>query len=213
MTSCVVERDDTMYNDFEYLYMIRTQDRDALEFMFEKFNKLIWKRAHTYFIQRRPIGITVDDLYQEGLISLHTAFYSYDESMEVGLAYYIELCVESSMKSLIRKSRGKSYGLLNTEYSLDMSISEDNALFLHDVVADKSFINDPIKMSDYLEAKKIEKKVLLKADDVEVKIYKMRESGYSYSEISKVVNLSEKKVDNLLQKMKRALNNESNEKA
>lgn len=202
-----------MYNDFEYLYMIRTQDRDALEFMFEKFNKLVWKRAHMFFVQRKPIGISVDDLYQEGLISLNAALYSYDESINVGLAYYIQLCVESSMKSLIRKSRGKSYGLLNTEYSLDMTISEDNALFLHDVVADRSFNNDPLKMSEYLEAKKIENKVLLKSDDVEVKIYKMRESGYSYQEISKVVNLSEKKVDNKLQKIKRALNNESKEKA
>lgn len=202
-----------MYNDFEYLYMIRTQDKDALDYMFEKFNKLVWKRAHTFFAQRKPVGISVEDLYQEGLISLHSALYSYNETIDVGLAYYIQLCVESSMKSLVRKSRGKSYGLLNSEYSLDMSISDDNALFLHDVVADKTFTNDPLKMSDYFEAKSIEKTVLKNSDDIEVLIYRMRESGYSYSEISEVVKLSEKKIDNKLQKIKRALNKGSKDNA
>lgn len=207
----VVERDDLMYNDFEYLYMVRTQDSDSLNFMLEKFNKLIWKRAHTYFNQRRPVGISVEDLYQEGSLGLVNALYSYNESMSVGLAYYIQLCVESTMKSIIRKSKGKSFSLLNPDHSLDMTISEDNALFLHDVVADESFRSSPTKMSQYYYALEVEKSVIDSLSKTEAFIYIMREKGHSYKDISLYVQLSEKNVDNILQKIKRKINRLANE--
>lgn len=194
-----------MYNDFEYLYMVRMQDSDAIEFMQKKFSKLVWKKAHILYKSRFPIGLTLDDLYQEGSIGLHNALFGFNEDKKVGLAHYVQLCVESSIKSAIRKSNGKAYSMLNPDFSLDMAISEDKSLFLHEVIGDDSFASDPEKMSHYLDAKKVEEEVMKLLNPLELDVYKMRDLGFSYRDIATNFNLTEKKVDNILQKIKRLM--------
>lgn len=199
-----------MFNDFEYLYMARMNDESALRILFQRYQNLIWKRAHEFFLSRAPIGTVVEDLFQEGTIGFYDSLYSYDESMNVGLAYYIQLCVESSIRTYIRKCRSKSYTLLDSKNSLDMTISEDQNLFLIDMVMDQSFQTDPVRMYYYLEAKRVEAQVLSMLTEVERMIYKLKYEGYSYRYIAQKLGKSEKYVDNTLQKIKRILLNEGN---
>lgn len=196
-----------MYNDYEHLYMIRQRDNDAIEHMYERYHRLIWKRSHDFCKRYVLAGAVVEDLHQEGAISFIDALYSYDEALNVGLAYYVQICVESAIKSALRKLRSKSYGLLDTSLSLDMAITEDRSLFLYDVIADTKFQRDPLRMSHYYEALRIQQRVFKMLTDDEIRIYTLRENGYSYKDIAYALKLTEKKIDNILQKVKRKLTN------
>lgn len=194
-----------MINDYEYLYMSRMGNEDALNYLFESYKNLIWKRSHEFYLTRNPVGTTVEDLFQEGAIGFYDSLLSYDESMNVGLAYYIQLCVESSIRTYLRKCRSKSYTLLDSRNSLDMSISEDDALHLVDMVMDKRVDGDPLFMAHYEEARIVEENVLATLTPNERKIYELKSQGYTYLEISSTLKIKVKTIDNILQKIKRRL--------
>lgn len=199
-----------MIGDFEYLYMIRKNDEDALELMLERFDRLVWSRAHRYFNMYKPEGIAVQDLYQEGRIAVYESFFSYEEARKVGLAYYIDLCVSSKIKTELRRCRGFSYRMLDTNYSLDMTISEDESLCLSDLVACEKMSNNPSKMAHYEEAYKIVMKIFEQLDDLEKEILTHRHQGFSYSETALLLSVSPKKVDNVIQKMRKLISERNN---
>lgn len=199
-----------MIGDFEYLYMIRKNDEVALNIMLERFDRLVWSRAHRYFNMYNPDGIAVQDLYQEGRIAVYESFFSYEEARKVGLAYYIDLCVSSKIKTELRRCRGYSYKMLDSNYSLDMMISEDESLCLGDLASCDRMTNNPTLMAHYQEAYKIVMDILETLDDSEREILDLREQGFSYNETALLLSVSPKKVDNVVQKV-RKLVNEHNE--
>lgn len=192
-----------MIGDFEYLYMIRKNNDEALKEMLERYNRLVWSRAHRHFNIYNPDGISVQDLYQEGRMALYESFFSYEEERKVGLAYYIDLCITSKIKTELRRCRGYSYKMLDTSYSLDMSISEDHSLNLGDLSACTRTEYNPQKMSHYQDALKIAGGVLSQLSELEIEICTLRYQGFSYSETALLTNVSAKKVDNVIQKVRK----------
>lgn len=192
-------------SDYEYLYMIRQNDQDSMDTVLGNYRSLLWKRAHDFMNSMTPKGVSVDDMFQEGAIGFHEAVYSFMESMNVGFAFYVSLCVESSIKTALRKCRGKSYLLLDSKSSLDMSISEDGNLYLGDIVESHDIKHNPRIMAQYYEAKKVETQVLDTLNDVEKEIYALKVDGYSYKEIADFTQTSVKFVDNIIQKIRRRL--------
>ncbi|CAM3735128.1 sigma-70 family RNA polymerase sigma factor [Erysipelothrix urinaevulpis] len=194
-----------MIDDFEYLYMIRKKDQWAMDVMMEKYDRLIWSRAHFYYNMYRPQGITVHDLYQEGQIALVASFFSYEINRKVGLAYYIDLCVSSRIKTELRRCRGFSYKMLDTSCSLDMSISEDDSLCLGDMVTRADFLNNPSLLAQYSEAKIVLQEICKELSKQDQEVYRLREEGFSYKEIGLLLGIDDKKVDNIVQKIRRII--------
>lgn len=194
-----------MISDFEYLYMIRQNCANSLETVLKKFERLLWKMAHELMRMQNPQGIAVMDLFQEGTIGLFDALHTFKEMKAVGFAYYVKLCVDSNMRTALRKCRGQSYRLLDNRLSLDMSISEDQSIYLHDVIESRDVRHDPAFMARYFEAKSIFSTVLNELSDFERKVFLLREEGYGYLEISRIMDCTTKMVDNTVQKVRRKL--------
>lgn len=191
-----------MIGDYEYLYMIRQHNNDAMEIVFGKFKNLLWRRAHDFMAQQHPQGVTVEDMFQEAAVGFVEAIYAYREDMNVGFAYFINICVESSIRTALRKCRSRSYTQLDNRLSLDMVISEDGALFLSDVIEDKNIRNDPHFMMQYFEGQVIQSQTLATISDTEQYIYTLKEDGFTYHEISILTRKSTKFIDNTLQKIR-----------
>lgn len=194
-----------MLKDVEYLYLIRQNDEHALKIMMDRFDRLVWSRAHYYYNLHQPRGIVVQDLYQEGCVALHESLFSYEEERDVGLAYYIDLCVTSRIKTELRRCRGYSYRMLDSSFSLDMCVSEDGNLSLGDLVASESLKSNPTKMAKYQEAKQFATNVYNQLTLLEQEIVRYREEGYSYKEIALLSKVQPKKVDNVVQKLRRMI--------
>lgn len=198
-----------MPGDYEYLYMIRQNHTEALTTLMNNYKGLIWKRTHVFWRMYSPQGIGIDDVFQNASLGFIEAIYMYKESMDVGLAHFIAICIDSHIQSSLRKCRGKSYTLLDSKRSLDMTINEDASLFLSDILIEKDVRKDPQFMSHYYEALSDLNRILDGMSEVERTVYNLREAGYSYVEISELLNISKKQIDNTLQKVRRLVHKSS----
>ena len=87
-------------NDYELIYLIRTEhDEHALTFMFKKYHKFIWKHIHLLNIQEKEH----DDFHQEGLLMLHKAIFTFDETIGKSFTRYFELILKRRFYHCVKK--------------------------------------------------------------------------------------------------------------
>ena len=89
------------YNDFELLYMIGEDSKEALEIMFEKYKPLINYRIKSFNIRESYI----EDYYQECLIALYDATKRYDSNSNISFTKFLDLILQRKIMSLLRKNK------------------------------------------------------------------------------------------------------------
>lgn len=188
-------------NDFELLYLIKNNCMHSILVMLEKYNPLVWKNVFKYSNQYTPKGVEQDDLYQEGRIALFASIYAYKNFIHVPFYAFTNLCINRKMGGYLRKFNSETSKLFYNALSLDMTVTEDQNLYLHEMVADD--VNEMsafVRYAKNLNSLAIEEKDL---NDFEKIVLILRVYGYSYNEISRLLYCPTKKVDNTLQKIKR----------
>lgn len=192
-------------NDHELLYMIRQKDEVALEMLLKKYHNTIMGIVYGMFRYARLLRISKEELYSAGMTGFVQAVECYREDLNVSFQSFLKLCVERECRSLLRKHRGLSYSLISGSLSLDMTISEDENLYLIDTIACTNPDFDPQWQFRYNEAKRSLAEKLSKMTSFEVKVIHYRLEGYSYAEIAELCSVSSKAVDNALQRIKKKL--------
>lgn len=190
-------------SDYEIMYMLRQGCGVSFEYVAEKFENLAWKVSHDSMYLQRPEGIQVIDLYQEAMLGLVEALYTFRIDRNTGFAHYVKICVVSHVNTRLRKCRSASFLLINTGISLDMPVTEDGGVSLMDVVTDYSTQYDPVYQAMIEEGQEILYNIVESMPVQEKEIYEMWKVGYSYQEIASTLSVSVKDVDNKLQKIKR----------
>lgn len=191
--------------------MFHQKSSDSFDILFGYYRKLIWKRSHQALASGDIDTADVEDFFQEGAIGFYQALYSFRPELNVGLAYYIDLCVNSSIKTYQRKYRTMSYRLINSKNSLDLYISEDHNMTLLDTIPCTDFNNCPANMALYHEVNETRLEYVSGLSCDEQDIFEMHEEGYSYKEIADTVGVSTKDVDNTIQKIRRNIKNKYND--
>lgn len=75
-------------NDYELIYLIKYEsDHIALEYLYHKYEKLIWKNIHQF----NPKKSELDDLFQEGVLTLYKAVLRFDSDRGKSFTRYFEL--------------------------------------------------------------------------------------------------------------------------
>lgn len=75
-------------NDYELIYLIQSERDDiAYDFVFLKYEKLIWKYIHLLNVSRNEH----DDLFQEGLWMLHQAIKTFNPEKNKTFTKYFDL--------------------------------------------------------------------------------------------------------------------------
>ena len=83
------------YNDFYLIYLIKEMHCEvSLKLMFEKYGIFIKKKIHSFKIR----NIDYDDFYQEGLICLNKAIYSYNDKYKKTFYKYFDIFGEDRIK-------------------------------------------------------------------------------------------------------------------
>ena len=136
--------------------------------------------------------IEYEDLVQEGLIALNEAINKYNERSGVLFYTFLCVCVERRILTYCRKMNSSKHYLLNTslddEYIYSVS---DNDVF-------EAYFNEI-----NLERKFVSFKNLF--DIVESNIFELRYNGFSYKEISKLLDIPVSTIDGKLCKIRRIL--------
>ena len=86
-------------NDYELIYLIKCNACDhALNFMYQKYQRFIWKHIHYLNLEQKEH----DDFHQEGLLTLHKAIQTFDESYRKSFTKYFELILRRHFYGLMR---------------------------------------------------------------------------------------------------------------
>ena len=173
----------------EELAVLAKTGKNAAEALVSRYSKLILIKSEIYANSETDS----EDLRQEGLMSLLKAIASFDPGKGVKFSTFSEVCIENRMRT-VRKGSGK-YAAKIPE-SLD-DFSNDEALSVEETPE-----------SIYLYKELIEE-IRNKVDTVlslaERRTFALCMQGMSYRSAAEKLGVSEKAVDNAMQRARRKL--------
>lgn len=169
----------------------KSGDTNSLGALIERYSEKVTIKARSF---KNLNGIDCDDLYQEGMLGLVTAVYSFDEGFGVQFSSYASKLVSRNMLSAIRKANNKS----NLPLQYYVSLDDDDTLLSHTPTPEELVI-----FNEELDA--VHEFIENKLSKSEKKVFKLNLAGLSYSEISEILDCDEKFVDNALQRIRKKL--------
>lgn len=186
--------------DEEVVTHVQKGNKTAVEYLINKYERIVRKKANTYFL----IGSDRDDVVQEGLIGLYKAICDYDENKRSSFKSFAELCITRQIITSIKSATRLKHSPLNSYVSIYKPINEDESerILLDTIVCGKSV--DPQELLVNREKHKfLQTKLLKTLTKLEWDVLRLYIQGCSYEEIAKQLNRQEKSIDNALQRVKR----------
>ncbi len=180
-------------NDYEIMYMIKENDEESRNLLFKKYLPIVNKIASKYLSYAKNLGIEFDDLIQEGMIALNKAIIGFNDSNDVLFYTYAYVCIERHLITYCKRSDSKK------NYYLNYSVNEGEYIFIKD---DKSSIDDFI--NEYLTKESF----MYYKNMFDIKyssVFELRYNGFSYREISKLLDISIGTVDVRMTRIRKIL--------
>lgn len=190
-------------SDFELLYYFQLNPNNSFNVILDKYQNLLYSSIHSVCFNFNQPSFSAQDCFQETLISLNQALCGYQCDRNAGFSTYLFRCATSRVRQYVRHLKGFGENTSTNLISLSAPLAVDDRLTLADMMVCEANWASPTKMNDYFEFLKIVKLKLKDYDDLTLSIFRLRNMGYSYSVISQATGVSEKKVDNILQKIRR----------
>lgn len=181
-------------NDYEVMYMIRENDDEARGLLLKKYSSIINKYASKYLGYAKFHGVEFEDLVQEGYIALDQAINGYNENSGTLFFTYANLCINRHMLTYCRNLSSKK------NYILDNSIGDD----CFGEIVDSYSNPEDIFSEKLLEESFSDFKNLF--DIRYSSIIELRYNGFTYKEISKLLDIPLSTVDGRLYRIKKVSN-------
>lgn len=191
-----MDRDYSEMQDEELALMAKENEQayNVLHRRYEKKIKSIIKRQKLYLTNG-----DIDDLCQEGFIGLSNAVKGYKKGLK--FASFASKCIKASIYTLINKSNTQKELVMKNYISLSNAKNEEDDINKSSLMIDKG----PTPEESYINNETSEEIIELISKELskmEYKIFVMNDLGYTYTDIAKELNISEKSVDNALQRAK-----------
>ena len=193
-------------SDEEIIELIKSGDKQALEYLINKYKELVNMKVTKYFI----IGAEKDDIIQEGLIGLFKAIKNYSNDKQNSFKTFANLCIERQLITAIKTSNRQKHSPLNSYLSLNLAAfdNDDTEGSLIEVF-NSNLIEDPldtITKKEYFE--KLENAIDESLSDFEKQVLHRYLNGESYVKIAEKLNTPVKSIDNAIQRIrKKAIKN------
>ncbi len=181
-------------DDYELVYRIRENDVEAENVMISKYENVLSKLARKYLGIAESNGAELDDLIQEGRIALINAVRTFDFEKELLFYTYVCVCVERHCISYCRSLASKKYSPLN------YSLTDDSFTYVRDSSYEPGY-----RLDDFIYENNFLSYIRNNFEIIDSSILELRYNGFSYKEISELLDLPISKVDNRLCKMRRIL--------
>lgn len=195
-------------NDEELVKLIQTENnKEALEFLLEKYKNLVNMKVSKYFI----IGAEKDDMVQEGMIGLYKAIKSFEGEKHSAFKSFANMCVERQMITAIKTSNRQKHIPLNSYLSLNSSTNENDEEEGTNLleIFNANLIEDPLETVTKKEYYSyVEKTINDSLSDFEKKVLNRFINGETYEQIATRLETPIKSVDNAIQRIrKKAIKN------
>ena len=187
-------------SDEELLSLINSDNKDALNYLINKYKELVYMKVSKYFI----IGAEKDDLFQEGMIGLFKAIKSYKEDKHNSFKTFANMCIERQLITAIKTSNRQKHMPLNSYLSLNTSSYDDeDDKTLMDILNNKT-VEDPLDTITKKEYyKTVENTIDKSLSDFEKQVLKKYIKGDSYVKIAEELDSPVKSIDNAIQRIRK----------
>jgi RNA polymerase sporulation-specific sigma factor len=185
--------------DEDLLEKIKNGDEMAEIELLSRYKDLVVKISRGYFI----VGGDLEDLVQEGMIGLYKAIKNYSGDKETSFKTFAVLCIKHQIQTAIKMANTNKNKPLSSAVSFQ-SFTENGSnesldflpieLVLEDTPAEKAI--------DKENFKNLHKTIKSSLSPLEYKVLKLYLQGYSYKEISSILNVSSKSIDNSLSRIR-----------
>ncbi|MCI8362414.1 MAG: RNA polymerase sporulation sigma factor SigH [Clostridia bacterium] len=185
--------------------MAKSGDKNALEYLINKYKELVNMKVSKYFI----IGAEKEDIIQEGLIGLYKAVKSYSPDKQNSFKTFANMCIERQLITAIKSSNRQKHMPLNSYLSLNASAYEnDEESTLFDTY-NAHQIEDPLDTITKQEYyKSVEIAIDKSLSDFEKQVLNRYMKGESYIQIAEKLDTPVKSIDNAIQRIrKKAITN------
>ena len=177
-------------------------NKKAIEYLINQNMDIVYSKAKYFFIK----GLDKDDVIQEGMVGLYKAIRDYKFEKQASFRGFCQLCIHRQLISAIKKANRQKHIPLNNSTSLDKTLDYDNeqGRSFNEILPDKS---------ENLEDKFICREVLslifedIKEEltELERKVFMHYLDSKSYEEISYILEVKLKTVDNALQRARKKI--------
>lgn len=175
--------------DEDLIRLAKNGDREAINIIIERYQNIIKENFKNFFI----VGASQEDLIQEGILGLLKAINSYEDGRAPFKKYAI-LCIKRNILTAIKNSNTLKNTILNNAISIN-DLKEDKQYNKKLTLEDEAISKE--KLSDYKNF------AIKKFSKFENEIFQLLIRGYSYKEIAKILNRTNKQVDNAIQRIKK----------
>ncbi len=174
--------------DEQLVLAAQTGSDEALAELIIRFEPMVQMQASKFC----RFDLAQEDLAQEGLLAILSAVNGFDMKKEVPFSAFAAVCVRNRMISTLRKHASEDQVSLD-EWENDASLSVDGQV-------------DPASMliQRYEDERLMQHlKTILTELEYQVLVYRL--ASYSYAEIAETFSISDKAVDNAMQRVRRKL--------
>lgn len=188
-------------SDDELMMMISEENADAKDMMYNKYRYIVSLYVKKYKNIASVLGIDLKDLNQEALVGFSDALVSYKSNKDASLKTFISMCVERRLKNIVLKASRKKNQVLNESLSLEYDYQNFDTT-LADIISDNNENNPLTKLTRDERYKDIVKTILNSLSNNEKDVLYLMIDGLNYQEISDILNIPLKSVDNTIQRIK-----------
>ena len=200
-----VNQNYSAMSDDELISLIKQDDKFALDFIIEKYKKLVNMKVGKYFM----IGAEKEDIIQEGMIGLFKAIQSFNPDKQNSFKTFANMCIERQLITAIKTSNRQKNMPLNSYLSLNTAAYEDDENTSVLDIFDSHTMEDPldtITKKEYYQ--RVENAIDKSLSDFEKQVLSRFVKGESYVTIAEKLNTPVKSVDNAIQRIrKKAIKN------
>ena len=106
------------YNDFELVSLIRENNEEAREILYNKYKPIIVKKSTDQIYKLGSYGMEINDLIQEGYIGLDNAINCFNEKENTSFYTFALLCIDRQIITYIKKNTNNKTMVLNDAINL-----------------------------------------------------------------------------------------------
>ncbi len=161
---------------------------DSTTELISRYMKLIWVKANSM----ANAAVDAEDLAQEGMLGLMNAVAHFDPNREIRFSTFADVCITNKMKSALIRSRHTALPVEDAESvaQVQNEVEDDDP---EQILLRKERLQELYREMDHILSRR------------ELEIFKLFLSGLRYEQMAERLHITEKSVDNAMQRVRRKL--------
>jgi RNA polymerase sporulation-specific sigma factor len=188
------------YNDEELTLLVRENDEDAKDVLFEKYSYIIDVIIAKYKKMIYALGIDRAEIRQEAMVAFTDALIRYTSDKATSLSTFISIVVERKIQNCLRRAETVKNKINKEMYSLEYEY-EGFSKPLGELIGDIS--KEPLTQMENAETyRELLSKIESSLSPFEKDVYNLIINGFNYQDIASILNKEPKQIDNTIQRVR-----------